>query len=68
MDEDITDFPSALLRELDPRLPLLRKRLQSKRELLRQLQKMLSSFHGDLEPRKHIALCKQMKLVIILAS
>ena len=57
-EEDVTYFPSVLLRELDPRLPLLRKRLQSKRELLKQLQKMLLSFHGDLEPRKYLALCK----------
>ena len=52
MDEEAVDFPVPLLRELDPRLPLLRKRLQSKRELLKQLQKMLSSFRGDVEPRK----------------
>lgn len=37
------------LQQLDPRLLVLKKRLQSKRELLKHLQKMLDSFAGDNE-------------------
>ena len=50
--DDEIDGPVSSLLRLDPRLALLRKRLQSKRELMRQLQKMLNSFSGDTECRK----------------
>lgn len=47
--EDDVDYSFTSLTQLDPRLVLLRERLQNKRDLLRQLQKMLNSFSGDTE-------------------
>ena len=47
-DDEIDGTPMSLM-DLDPRLILLKKRLQNKRDLLRQMKKMLCSFHGDTE-------------------
>ncbi len=52
--DDEVDANLVSLIKLDPRLVHLKKRLQNKRELTRQLQKMLSSFSGDTNCRKKI--------------
>ena len=52
--DDEVDANLVSLVKLDPRLVHLKKRLQNKRDLTRQLQKMLSSFSGDTNCRKNI--------------
>lgn len=45
-DSDIGPYATSLS-DLDPRLHLLKERLQKKRELIKHLDKMMRSFSGD---------------------